>query len=142
MLVGLFLLLCTMMVLTSSLRWHGVDRRVLSTIRTMATKGEVVVGFGQQVGQTATFKMRHPGTCTGMYWRRDPRQGKNTFSGPPDWPRNQALLKGVVHEFQEKPEGSVFWLEVSEYCQAGSTQWEKTPGAWMQFDQGGLLLHP
>ena len=34
-----------------------------------------------------------------MYWRKDPKIG-GTFSGPPDWPRNGAVLKGVEHEVQ------------------------------------------
>jgi hypothetical protein len=46
-----------------------------------------------------------------MYWRKDPMKGKNSFAGPPDWPRNGALLKGVVHELPSKPENSLKWLE-------------------------------
>jgi len=132
------------MTVSNSLRWFGRSDRLVSSVRTMATtKGDAMVAaVAQNVGKVGTYQMRHPGTCTGMYWRKDPRQGKATFSGPPDWPRNNAQLKGVVHNFKDKPENSQFWLEVSEYCQAGSTQWEKTPGAWMQFEQGGFLLHP
>ena len=39
------------------------------------------------------------------------------------------------------PEGSLKWLEVSEYKQAGSAEWVKTPNCWMQFEQNGALLH-
>jgi hypothetical protein len=76
-----------------------------------------------------------------MFWRRDPRKGKSSYGENPDWPRNGALLKGVVHDFPEYFEESLQWLEVSEYRQAGSEQWVPTPGAWMQFDQAGILLH-
>jgi hypothetical protein len=94
-----------------------------------------------QMSSVQTFTMRHPGGCTGMYWRSDPRQGKSTSAGPPDWPRNGAILKGIVHEFPNKPEGSLKWLEVQEYKQAGGSDFVKTDGKWMQFDQGGILLH-
>jgi hypothetical protein len=67
--------------------------------------------------------------------------GKSTKLGPPDWPRNGAVLKGEVREFANKPEDSLKWLEVSEYKQAGSDVFVKTPDCWMQFEQGGLLLH-
>ena len=60
------------------------------------------------------FRLQHPGSCTGMYWRADPRISKKTTAGPPDWPRNGALLKGSVHDFSDSmPEESQFWLEVS-----------------------------
>eukprot|EP00741_Cyanophora_paradoxa_P021446 tig00021352_g20703.t1 len=85
---------------------------------------------------TSEFVLRHPGSCTGMYWRKDPKTG-GTFAGPPEWPRNGAILRGIVHE---TPTGK--FLQVSEYKQAGATSFEKTPdGTFMPFDQGGLLLH-
>ena len=90
---------------------------------------------------SGSFVMKHPGHCTGMYWRADPTKGKSSFAGPPDWPRNGAVLKGEVREFADKPESSLKWLEVSEYKQAGTEEWVKTPNCWMQFDQNGLLLH-
>lgn len=87
------------------------------------------------------YVLRHPGSCTGMYWRADPTKGKSSFAGPPDWPRNGAVLRGELKEFLDKPESSLKWLEVSEYKQCGSSDWVKTPNCWMQFDQGGTLLH-
>ena len=66
-----------------------------------------------------------------MFWRKDPRQGKSTYGDNPDWPRNGAILKGLVHEFAENYEESRHWLEVSEYKQSGSDSWVPTPGAWM-----------
>ena len=69
---------------------------------------------------------------SGMYWRKDPRSGGGSFSGPPEWPRNGAELKGVVHEVQSKPEDCAQWLEVSSYKQAGTDSWVETPGCWMQ----------
>jgi hypothetical protein len=64
-----------------------------------------------------------------MYWRKDPKAG-GTFSGPPDWPRNGAILKGVEHDVK-----GARWLEVQEYKPNGSAPFEKTPGCWMPFDQ-------
>lgn len=61
------------------------------------------------------FRMQTPGSCTGMYWRGDPRQGKSTHSENPDWPRNGSILKGTVHQFESQPEDSLMWLEVAEY---------------------------
>ena len=88
------------------------------------------------------FRMQHAGTCTGMYWRRNPTKGKSTFGDNPEWPRNGALLKGIVHEFPEKPEDSLLWLEVKAYQQEGKQDWVNTPeDCWMQFDQHGPLLH-
>ena len=81
-----------------------------------------------------TFKMQHAGSCTGMYWRGDPREGRKTSAGPPDWPRNGSILKGKVHSFEDKPEDSQLWLEVAEYKQSGSDKWEPTPKCWMQFE--------
>ena len=69
---------------------------------------------------------------SGMYWRKDPRSGGGSFSGPPEWPRNGAELKGVVHEVPSKPEDCAQWLEVSSYKQAGTDSWVETPGCWMQ----------
>jgi len=88
------------------------------------------------------FKMKHPGGCSGMFWRSDPRGGAGSSStgSKPDWPRNGALLKGRVLEIPSKPEGSLKWLEVTEYVPAGGKNWVKTPGCFMQFDQGGTLL--
>lgn len=89
--------------------------------------------------QVATFTLRHPGTCTGMFWRscksRPHSLPPPTADAPtPPWPRNGALLRGIVHTLPEEEEHNTKWLEVLEYRQAG-------PGAWMIFDQGGLLLH-
>ena len=64
-----------------------------------------------------------------MYWRKDPKVG-GTVSGPPDWPRNGAILKGVEHEVQ-----GARWLEVQEFKSSGSAPFVKTPGCWMPFDQ-------
>jgi len=88
-----------------------------------------------------TFRMQHAGTCTGMYWRGDPRLGRKTWGEPPEWPRNGAVLRGTVHSFDSKPEDSELWLEVADYKQAGSDVWVPTPNCWMQFDQHGPLLH-
>ena len=64
-----------------------------------------------------------------MYWRKDPKVG-GTFSGPPEWPRNGAILKGVEHHIS-----GARWLEVQEFKANSSAAFEKTPGCWMPFDQ-------
>ena len=70
------------------------------------------------------------------------KSGKGSFSGPPEWPRNGAVLKGTVHVFEDKPQGSREWLLVSEYKQAGAGAFVAVPeGTWMQFEQSGVLLH-
>lgn len=76
-----------------------------------------------------------------MFWRDDPRPDPVAQLGRrPDWPRNGALLRGVVHTVEGAREGPQY-LEVTEYCQAGDTKFVETPGCWMCFDQGGRLLH-
>ena len=93
-----------------------------------------------------TFVLRHPGTCSGMFWRADPRGRTKSKAELPPWPRNGATLTGVVHEgVAGRPEGNDRWLEVLSYVQAGgdaSKPVAVAPGAaWMIFDQGGPLLH-
>jgi hypothetical protein len=48
-------------------------------------------------GEPQIFKLAvSSGSCSGVFWRGDPYKG----GGPPDnndWPRNGALLKGIVH---------------------------------------------
>lgn len=117
----------------------GLQRLSNSTTGSSATPSQSIIA--SKVGLEGTFKMRHPGHCSGMYWRNEPKKG-GSFSSPPDWPKNGALLKGTVHEVPARPENSLFWLEVKEYMQAGSSSWTKTPNCWMQFEQGGFLLHP
>jgi len=52
------------------------------------------------------------------------------------------VLKGTVHVFEDKPQGSREWLLVSEYKQAGAGAFVAVPeGTWMQFEQSGVLLH-
>ena len=88
------------------------------------------------------FRMQHPGDCSGMYWRHDPRNNNHsTFAGPPEWPRNGSLLRGIVIEIPSAPQGSLKWLQVFEDQQAHSKEWIPTPKCWMQFEQHGLLLH-
>ena len=75
-----------------------------------------------------------------MFWRSDSDSGlSHPLSGgsKPDWPRNGAVLTGFVHG--DNPQTA--WLEVISFQQAGSADSVATPGCWMQFDQGGLLLH-
>jgi hypothetical protein len=81
-----------------------------------------------------TFELRHPGTCTGMFWRGDPRSGSRPSER--DWPRNGSLLSGIVHS-------DLDFLHVFRWKQAGSSKWSESAdkGLWMPFQQGGPLLH-
>eukprot|EP00047_Mylnosiga_fluctuans_P017151 m.59201 g.59201 ORF g.59201 m.59201 type:complete len:94 (-) comp6947_c0_seq2:86-367(-) len=87
-----------------------------------------------------TYKLQHPGTCTGMFWRADPRGSGGKQVGGDDWPRNGSFLTGVKHTLPGTKEGPE-WLEVSEWTPAGSTTKITAHGLWMPFNQGGLLLH-
>eukprot|EP01041_Mallomonas_annulata_P007112 gene7112-14462_t len=82
-----------------------------------------------------TYRLQHSGTCTGMYWRGDPK----TKSGPPsneNWPRNGALLTGVLYEINGEKH-----LKVKEFQQAGTTGFVTVPeGTWMLYEQHGPLL--
>ena len=75
-----------------------------------------------------------------MLWRQDPRGGPRSTSQP-EWPRNGAVLRGQVQVLDSPVQGNLNWLQCVEFQQAGSDKFVPTPGCWMQFDQGGLLLH-
>ena len=48
-----------------------------------------------------------------MYWRNDPKVGGSKGGmSKPDWPRNGALLKGIVHQLPSPVENCKEWLEV------------------------------
>mmetsp|Transcript_33791 Transcript_33791/g.52867 ORF Transcript_33791/g.52867 Transcript_33791/m.52867 type:complete len:91 (-) Transcript_33791:62-334(-) len=85
-----------------------------------------------------TYELKHPGSCTGMFWRGHPKGDSEKKSGGDDWPRNGSLLVGQVHtEFE-----TMKWLQVTKWQQAGTNSWtENCSGLWMPFEQGGLLLH-
>ncbi len=67
-----------------------------------------------------------PSSPNSMFWRDAPAKGlgsgnSNSGATKPDWPRNGALLKGIVHDISpEKVEDNHLWLEVQEYQQAGT----------------------
>lgn len=125
---------------TNALITASSDKQTSSTNLQMATSSVDT--------ELKVFRMKHPGTCSGMFWRDDPRADTNIVqkvmnkvaNSKPDWPRNGALLKGRVFEVASRPQGSLKWLEVTEYRQKDSTEWVPTPGCFMQFDQGGTLL--
>eukprot|EP00054_Salpingoeca_dolichothecata_P023414 m.156110 g.156110 ORF g.156110 m.156110 type:complete len:118 (-) comp24676_c0_seq5:733-1086(-) len=86
---------------------------------------------------TETFTLQHPGTCTGMFWRKNPDNDGEKQQGGDDWPRNGSLLTGTVHQ-----KSDMKWLEVSKWQPAGTSKWiEDCKGLWMPFEQNGLLLH-
>ncbi|MFQ3225962.1 MAG: hypothetical protein ACI8Z5_002231 [Lentimonas sp.] len=78
-----------------------------------------------------------------MYWRGAPPTLTHRLTGAqPDWPRNGAVLRGFVHELSNAHEGNTQWLEVMEISPSGDLdQFVPSPECWMQFTQGGLLLH-
>jgi hypothetical protein len=85
-----------------------------------------------------SFVLRHPGTCTGMFWRPNPDNAKEKQVGGTDWPRNGAVLTGLVHSLKKD---NMDWLQVTSWKQSGSEDVVKAEGLWMPFEQGGLLLH-
>jgi hypothetical protein len=90
-----------------------------------------------------TYKMQHPGSCTGMFWRSAPANltHREAAGTKPDWPRNGALLRGYVHKTLPK-DGNDTWLEVMSYKpSANAAEFVAAPNCWMQFNQDGLLLH-
>mmetsp|Transcript_46192 Transcript_46192/g.110116 ORF Transcript_46192/g.110116 Transcript_46192/m.110116 type:complete len:127 (-) Transcript_46192:125-505(-) len=92
------------------------------------------------------FMLRHPGTCSGMFWRDDPRPWAKTpttymLDQRLAWPKNGAVLRGVVHTLETPVQRNTKWLEVHACQQPGAKSFDTTPWCWMQFDQGGLLLH-
>jgi|EP00670_Eutreptiella_braarudii_P006020 hypothetical protein len=78
------------------------------------------------------------GSCSGIFWRKNPFTG-NGDSGN-DWPRNGALLKGVVYEKDGEKH-----LKVAEIQQAGTSGFVPVNGEkWMPFEggsNGGTWLH-
>jgi hypothetical protein len=72
-----------------------------------------------------------------MYWRGDPF----TNGKPPsndNWPRNGSLLRG---KGPYTANGEAYF-KVSAFQQAGTSGFVDVPkGAWMLYNQGGLLLH-
>eukprot|EP00122_Pirum_gemmata_P009766 Pgem_evm1s9013 len=84
------------------------------------------------------FTLKHPGSCTGMFWRGNPdSKGKEKQSGNKEWPRNGSLLKGKIHE-----KSDMKWLEITSWKQANKEVWVyDCVGLWMPFEQEGLLLH-
>ena len=140
---GCFLFLAVIIFQTSAFARLGRifmnNNNVLSSTQSITDAESQLANV---VDKEGTYIMKHPGGCTGMFWRSDPTKGKATFRGPPDWPRNGAILKGKVIRIPEQPEKSLYWLQVKEYQQADGSGFEKTPDCWMQFNQDGILLHP
>lgn len=129
----------------NSVRKIGIQDKQITTTSTITTQ----MATASVDTELKVFRMKHPGTCSGMFWRDDPRADTNIVQkvmnkvagSKPDWPRNGALLKGRVFEVSSRPQGSLKWLEVTEYRQKDSAEWVATPGCFMQFEQGGTLLH-
>lgn len=80
------------------------------------------------------------GGCTGVFWRGDPNTGARAPDNS-DWPRNGALLKGILHTVKGKEH-----LQVLEQVPAGGDKWQPVAaGKWMPADggagNGGQWLH-
>eukprot|EP01134_Creolimax_fragrantissima_P007749 CFRG7749T1 len=63
------------------------------------------------VGPTeAVFKLLHPGSCTGMFWRPNPQNSKEEKIGGDDWPRNGSLVTiYVVGALSSSGHNSYYW---------------------------------
>jgi hypothetical protein len=86
--------------------------------------------------EVRTYRLQHPGSCSGMFWRGNPETG----SAPPsndNWPRNGSLLKGVPITVKGEE-----YLKVSSFQQAGSSEFVSVEeGTYMLFYQEGPVLH-
>jgi hypothetical protein len=87
-------------------------------------------------GECYCLKKRRPG-CTGMFWRSDPT-GKTKLASNNDWPRDNAMLRGVpvlVESKNGKEQTTEQWLIVSHVKQQNSNDWIVAPvGAAMPFE--------
>jgi hypothetical protein len=100
----------------------------------------------QRMATPQVFTLNHAGMCSGMFWRPAPSGMPHEHSLPtgaqPDWPRNGAVLRGVVHTLDDAFDGSLRWLEVLGFRQQNRAgDFHPTPNCWMPFEQNGLLLH-
>jgi len=92
-------------------------------------------------GAPTVFKLAvSTGGCSGVFWRGNPTTGAGPANNA-DWPRNGALLKGIVHIV-----AGAHHLEVSEQVPAGGSAWQPVGGGkWMPADggasNGGRWLH-
>jgi len=85
--------------------------------------------------QVFKLEKNSPG-CTGMFWRADPRPGRDKTTGAANWPRDGAMLKGIVHEVE-----GAKWLECKEVKQKAKKEWETcSPGSWMPFEYAQYFL--
>jgi hypothetical protein len=139
--------------------WSAVDTNIDEEVATaMAITPQEVVVSG-----LPAFRLKHPGTCTGMYWRpHPPGAPEHRIPGSraqrPPWPRNGSILIGEMHQLDRPIEGNHLWLEVVAYRPAPSVSdvrraggspraasaeiaFVVTPGCWMPFEQGGPLLY-
>lgn len=84
--------------------------------------------------ETYSLQKNSPG-CTGLFWRASPLQAG--ASAPFDnWPRDNALLKGIVHEVKGRK-----WLEVKALQQHGKKEYVAAPaGAWIPFEEQQYFL--
>mmetsp|Transcript_16743 Transcript_16743/g.28927 ORF Transcript_16743/g.28927 Transcript_16743/m.28927 type:complete len:130 (+) Transcript_16743:2101-2490(+) len=118
-------------------RWHRrpADRRCFERSSTQNHNNKFTK---KPKKMSESYKLQHPGSCTGMFWREDPRKDvkKEKQVGADDWPRNGSILTGKTHKVDGED-----WLEVNSWKQANSETKIDSKGTWMPFQQGGLLLH-
>eukprot|EP00048_Salpingoeca_helianthica_P015332 m.226221 g.226221 ORF g.226221 m.226221 type:complete len:93 (+) comp16897_c0_seq1:105-383(+) len=88
---------------------------------------------------TESYKLQHS-SCTGMFWRHDPRGGENVQRGNDNWPRNGSILTGIPHTLPGTKEGPK-WLEVVEWQPVGTDKKIAVQGLWMPFEQHGPILY-
>lgn len=68
--------------------------------------------------------------CTGLFWRSNPTKGRVRTLSHNDWPKDDALLKGIEHEVKGEK-----WLEVKEIQQPGYSFFKETEASdvWIPF---------
>ena len=87
--------------------WSAVDANIDEEVATaMAITPQEVVVSG-----LPAFRLKHPGTCTGMYWRpHPPGAPEHRIPGSraqrPPWPRNGSILIGEMHQLDRPIEGN------------------------------------
>ena len=95
---SLFSLLSTILIYfaTSFHRTSVSSNNLLRKEKLLSTNIINEVKMSTESNNQIIYRVQHPGTCSGMFWRDDPRPGAaSKASSKPDWPRNGALLKGM-----------------------------------------------
>lgn len=108
------------------------------TARKTETNDEVK----EKNGSLKVFQLqKNADRCTGLFYRSNPfKDDHSVLAQYNDWPRDNALLMGEVHEASQKK-----WLKVKKLKQPGKKKFTKCQGesVWIPFvhDQYFLVEH-